>query len=145
MLGIGAFIAGWLSYGTFSIPSSAAYRGTCSHSQPFPRCPSLTWPHLTVPLGIQIIPAVVLAALILSFPESPRWLIDHGHSELGLRTLARLHSNGNVEDAWVKAEFSQIEEAITFDREHEAKSYMELFRTRYVTFCHPVQLKVRIG
>ncbi|KAK7724203.1 hypothetical protein SLS64_000537 [Diaporthe eres] len=109
MLGIGSFIAGWLSYGTYSIPSSAAYR---------------------IPLGIQILPAVVLAALILFFPESPRWLIDHGRGELGLHTLAKLHSNGNIEDAWVKAEFSQIEEAIGFDREHEAKSYMELIRTR---------------
>jgi hypothetical protein len=84
----------------------------------------------SVPLGIQIIPAVILAALILSFPESPRWLIDHGRGELGLQTLAKLHSNGNVEDPWVKAEYSQIQEAISFDREHEAKSYMELIRTR---------------
>lgn len=30
MLGIGSFIAGWLSYGTFSVPSSVAYRGMCS-------------------------------------------------------------------------------------------------------------------
>lgn len=81
-------------------------------------------------MGIQIIPAVILAALILFFPESPRWLIDHGRGELGLHTLAKLHSNGNIEDPWVKAEFSQIEEAIGFDREHEAKSYMELIRTR---------------
>lgn len=84
----------------------------------------------SVPLGIQMVPAVILAALILFFPESPRWLIDHGRGELGLQTLAKLHSQGNVEDAWVKAEFQQIEEAISFDREHEAKSYMELIRTR---------------
>lgn len=34
MLGIGSFIAGWLSYGTFSVPSSAAYRSMCSQSCP---------------------------------------------------------------------------------------------------------------
>lgn len=34
MLGIGSFIAGWLSYGTFSIPSSAAYRSMCHHPYP---------------------------------------------------------------------------------------------------------------
>lgn len=51
----------------------------------------------------------MLAALILFFPESPRWLIDHGHSEKGLRTLARLHANGNVDDAWVRAEYAQIQ------------------------------------
>lgn len=83
-----------------------------------------------VPLGIQIIPAVILVSLIMVFPESPRWLIDHGRQEEGLQTLARLHAHGNVDDAFVKAEFSQIEEAIQYDHEHEAKSYAELFRTR---------------
>lgn len=34
MLGIGSFIAGWLSYGTYSIPSSAAYRSMCSQYHP---------------------------------------------------------------------------------------------------------------
>lgn len=86
--------------------------------------------HTTVPLGIQLLPAIVLATLILGFPESPRWLIDHGHPDEGLQTLAKLHANGNTEDPWVKAEFSQIEDAITFDHEHEAKSYLELFRSR---------------
>lgn len=78
---------------------------------------------------------MILVALILVFPESPRWLIDHGHKELGLQTLARLHAHGDVDDPWVKAEFAQIEEAITYDHDHEAKSYAELFRSRYVVCC----------
>lgn len=54
-----------------------------------------------------------------------------------MKTLARLHANGNTEDPWVKAEFAQIEDAITFDHEHEAKSYLDLFRNRYVLQpCH---------
>lgn len=86
-------------------------------------------------------------ALIFLFPESPRyvpsllapeysltmsnsWLLDHGHPEKGLATLARLHSNGNEQDPWVKAEFDQIQENITFEHEHEAKSYLELFTNR---------------
>ncbi|CAN8103557.1 unnamed protein product [Discula destructiva] len=109
MLGIGAFVAGWLSYGTYSIKDTGAFR---------------------IPLGIQIVPAVILVSLILFFPESPRWLIDHGRKEEGLRTLAKLHAHGDENDPWVKAEYAQIEEAITFDHEHEAKSYAELFRTR---------------
>ncbi|KAK7748012.1 hypothetical protein SLS53_001264 [Cytospora paraplurivora] len=109
MLGIGSFVAGWLSYGTYTINDSGAYR---------------------IPLAIQLIPAVLLAALILLFPESPRWLIDHGRADEGLKTLAKLHANGDIEDPWVKAEFAQIEDAITFDHEHEAKSYLDLFRNR---------------
>lgn len=81
-------------------------------------------------LGIQVIPAVFLAALILLFPESPRWLIDHDKQELGLQTLAKLHAHGDTNDAWVQAEYQQIQEAVAFDRANEAKSYAELFKDK---------------
>ncbi|TAQ87826.1 hypothetical protein B7494_g3861 [Chlorociboria aeruginascens] len=107
MLGIGAFIAGWVSYGTYiHLTSSAQWR---------------------IPLGLQMVPAVVLGTLIFLFPESPRWLIDHGRPDEGLRNLAHLHAHGDELDPWIRAEFDQIQESITFEHEHEAKSYMELF------------------
>jgi MFS family permease len=107
MLGIGALAASWISWGTFN-----AFKDTRQ------------W---RIPLGIQLIPAVILGALIFLFPESPRWLIDHNQGEKGLRTLARLHANGDANDPWVRAEFDQIQESITYEHEHEAKSYAELF------------------
>ncbi|PSS20491.1 hypothetical protein M430DRAFT_120301 [Amorphotheca resinae ATCC 22711] len=107
MLGIGSFVAGWVSYGTYiGLHSTAQWR---------------------LPLGLQMLPAVGLAALIFLFPESPRWLIDHGKPDEGLSTLARLHSHGNEDDPWVRAEFDQIQESITHEHEHEAKSYLDLF------------------
>jgi MFS family permease len=110
MLGIGALVASWVSYGTYiNLHTSAQWR---------------------VPLGLQIIPAVVLGCLIFLFPESPRWLIDHGRGEEGLQTLARLHAHGDVTDAWVRAEFDQISDSITYEHEHEAKSYVELFTNK---------------
>jgi sugar porter (SP) family MFS transporter len=112
MLGVGALCASWISYGTyvgFDPTNSGQWRTS---------------------LGIQIIPAIFLAALILLFPESPRWLIDHGKPEEGLRTLAKLHAHGDENDAWVRAEYDQIQEAITFEHEHEAASYKELFTDR---------------
>lgn len=81
-------------------------------------------------LGLQMLPAVALAALIMLFPESPRWLIDHGRPDEGLRTLAQLHAHGNVDDPWVRAEFDQIQDTITFEHENEAKSYVELFTNK---------------
>ncbi|KAK7182400.1 hypothetical protein DPSP01_002308 [Paraphaeosphaeria sporulosa] len=112
MLGVGALAAAWISYGTytgFAPDDNGQWRTS---------------------LGIQILPAVVLAALILLFPESPRWLIDQGKTEEGLRTLAKLHSHGNIDDAWVRAEFDQIQETITYEHEHEASSIGELFTDR---------------
>lgn len=83
-----------------------------------------------VSLGIQIIPGAILGLLILLFPESPRWLIAHGKEQLGLATLAKLHSNGNENDPWVCAEFQQIQDSIAFEQEQGAHSYMELFTDR---------------
>ncbi|OGM44119.1 MFS sugar transporter [Aspergillus bombycis] len=83
-----------------------------------------------VPLGLQVAPAVFLGLLIMFFPESPRWLIDHGEHEKGLQTLAKLHAHGDVNDTWVRAEYNQIQESITFEHENEAKSYLELFNSR---------------
>ncbi|KAF2650830.1 general substrate transporter [Lophiostoma macrostomum CBS 122681] len=109
MLGVGALAAAWISFGTytgFSPDNNGQWRTS---------------------LGIQLVPAVGLAALIMIFPESPRWLIDHGKTEQGLRTLAKLHAHGDENDPWVRAEFETIQEQITFEHEHEAKSYTELF------------------
>ncbi|TKX24107.1 sugar transporter-like protein 16 [Elsinoe australis] len=111
MLGIGALVATWVAFGCYDFPDDD----------------SRQW---RIPLGIQNIPAVILGVLIMFFPESPRWLIDHGKPEQGLQTLAKLHSHGDVNDAWVRAEYEQIQEAITFEHDHEAKSYMELFRNK---------------
>jgi MFS family permease len=58
MLGVGALVASWVSWGTFI---------------GYPNTDSKQW---RIPLGIQIIPAAILGALILLFPESPRWLIQ---------------------------------------------------------------------
>jgi hypothetical protein len=54
MLGAGAFYAAWISYGTytgFSATETAQWR---------------------LPLGIQLVPAVILGLLIMLFPEVSR-------------------------------------------------------------------------
>jgi sugar porter (SP) family MFS transporter len=112
MLGVGALAAAWISYGTY-----------IGFSEDDPK----QW---QVSLGIQIIPGAILALLILFFPESPRWLMAHGRETEGLATLARLHASGNEDDAWVRAEFSQIQESIAAELEQSALNYKELFVDR---------------
>lgn len=65
--------------------------------------------------------------MILVFPESPRWLIDHGKDNQGLKTLAKLHANGNETDPWVRAEYQQIQQSIADEHANSAKAYKELF------------------
>jgi len=55
MLGIGALVASWVGYGGYTHHGNSP----------------LGW---RLPLAIQIVPALPLAACILLFPESPRWL-----------------------------------------------------------------------
>ena len=112
MLGIGSLMAAWISYGSY-----IGFDGTDDKQ----------W---RVSLGIQVAPAGLLAALILLVPESPRWLIDKGRVEKGLQTLAQLHAHGDTSDPWVRAEFDQIQESITIEREGSAKSYLDLFKDR---------------
>ncbi|KAH8802240.1 general substrate transporter [Hyaloscypha sp. PMI_1271] len=112
MLAIGATVAAWTTYGT------NLHLAPTNNNQ---------W---RIPLGIQIVPAGILAVLILLFPESPRWLIDHGKSEQGLETLARLHASGNEQDVWVRAEYEQIEAAIAHEHENSAKGYHDLFTNK---------------
>jgi hypothetical protein len=49
-----------------------------------------------------MLPAIPLALLIHAFPESPRWLAMKGRHDEALNTLARLHSNGNTDDLFVR-------------------------------------------
>ncbi|KAL1601382.1 hypothetical protein SLS60_006294 [Paraconiothyrium brasiliense] len=112
MLGIGAVTATWLTHGTNTSISNT------DNNQ---------W---RIPLGIQVVPAGILGALILFFPESPRWLVDHGRREEGLQTLARLHSNGVLDDAWVQEEFHQIEQRIEHEHSVAARAYKDLFTDR---------------
>lgn len=130
MLGIGALCASWIGYG--------AYKG-------FSPTDNRQW---RLPLAIQCIPAAILGLLIFLFPESPRWLIDKNRASEGLATLAKLHAHGNEEDPWVRAEFEQIQEQITFEHEHSAKSWGELVKTksnfRRIFLCVALQASIQM-
>lgn len=130
MLGIGALCASWIGYG--------AYKG-------FAPTDDRQW---RIPLAIQCIPAAILGLLIFLFPESPRWLIDNNRASEGLATLAKLHAHGNEEDPWVRAEFEQIQEQITFEHEHSAKTWGELFKSksnfRRVLLCVALQASIQL-
>lgn len=97
MLGIGGVCGSWISYGTYvSFTDNRQWR---------------------IPLGLQIVPAALLSALIFLFPESPRWLIRNGHVERGQQTLARLHANGDQSDPWILAELEQIKSEVALEKE----------------------------
>ncbi|KAF7369841.1 Quinate permease [Mycena sanguinolenta] len=108
MLGIGAFVASWVTYGC-----SAGLSGRPSE-----------W---RVPLGIQIIPALPLISFMLLLPESPRWLAEKGRMTEARATLARLHANGDIDDPFVISQIKDIEADIAKSQDVGEASWSELF------------------
>lgn len=75
-----------------------------------------------------MIPGIVLAIGMIWFPESPRWLVDHGREEEALELLADLHAKGNKDDSLVQLEYEEIRQQVYFEKEEGAKSYLDLFK-----------------
>ncbi|KAF5346828.1 hypothetical protein D9756_010563 [Leucocoprinus leucothites] len=108
MLGIGAFCASWITYGT-----SAGLKGTPAE-----------W---RVPLGIQIIPAIPLICFMLLLPESPRWLMEKGREDEARATLARLHARGDINDKLVIAQIEDMKADISKTKDIGEATWAELF------------------
>lgn len=109
---LGQIFASWTGYGCY-----LTWTGTGD---------SREW---RIPLAVQIIPALFLVSMIYLFPESPRWLCDHDKWEEGLATLAKLHSHGDLNDAYVTAEYSLIKAQILREHSQPSKTYLDLFKT----------------
>src|ERR1700742_2768095 len=45
-----------------------------------------------IPWGLQMIPAIILSIGMLFFPESPRYLFDHGRSAISIHPLTTFSS-----------------------------------------------------
>ncbi|TKA81505.1 hypothetical protein B0A49_00557 [Cryomyces minteri] len=108
---LGQIFAAWIAYGTYM-----TWNG---------KNDSRSW---RIPLAIQLVPAIFLGALVFLFPESPRWLCDHDQPEQGLKNLAQLHSHGDVNDAYVVAEFNLIQAQIQAEHLQKSKTYLNLFK-----------------
>ncbi|KIJ37508.1 hypothetical protein M422DRAFT_69241 [Sphaerobolus stellatus SS14] len=108
MLGIGAFLASWITFG-------------CSNNL---KGSQAEW---RIPLGIQITPAIPLILFILLLPESPRWLAERGRIDEARASLARLHAHGNIDDPFVIAQVEDIKADINKSKDIGEAPWSELF------------------
>ncbi|CAF3495262.1 unnamed protein product [Fusarium graminearum] len=104
---IGAILAAWVTFGTFSIPSEWSWR---------------------IPSLLQAAPAVLPISFVFCLPESPRWLIANGRSEEAKAMLVKWHANGNEDDELVKLEFIQMRNVIEAEVSNET-GWKELFKS----------------
>ena len=86
-----------------------------------------------LPLILQIVPSVIVMALVWFLPESPRWLISHGKSEKARQILVKYHGNGDPNSAVVKLEYDEIHQSLDSEAELSDKrwwDYRALFNNR---------------
>ncbi|GAB5590713.1 hypothetical protein Unana1_05613 [Umbelopsis nana] len=105
---LGSIIAAWTTYGTLKINSDWAWR---------------------VPSLIQAFPSIIQLASVWFYEESPRWLISKGRDQEALAILAKLHADGDENDALVQLEYREITQTIAQEKEVAKRSYAELWAT----------------
>lgn len=70
-------------------------------------------------LGVAVVPGAVLAVGMLTVPKTPRWLVEHGHTDQARRVLHRLRSGST--DADVDAELHDIQDVARGERRTRAR------------------------
>jgi SP family galactose:H+ symporter-like MFS transporter len=51
-------------------------------------------------LGLAVVPGAILGIGMIRMPESPRWLAEHGQTDLARRVLSRIRAGKNIESEW---------------------------------------------
>ncbi|KAL9127022.1 MAG: hypothetical protein Q9175_007816 [Cornicularia normoerica] len=97
ILNIAGFsLSNWINYGFSYVNGPVAWR---------------------FPLAFQIIFIFILYGTVPWLPESPRWLIAHGHVEAAEQIIADLEAT-TVDDAYVVTESKEIQWAVQYEREN---------------------------
>lgn len=105
---VGAIIAAGITYGTFQMSSTWAWR-----------LPSL----------LQLVPSMCQICFLPFCPESPRWLISKDRSDEAFAILSKYHSEGMNGEEFVRLEFAQIQSTLSLEKE-TARSFVwaDVFR-----------------
>jgi MFS family permease len=86
-----------------------------------------------IPVIIQAVPSVIVAVLVWTIPESPRYLWGNRKEEQARAVLTKYHGNGDPNSAVVQLECKEIKESIDLDADLLGKrwwDYRPLFSTR---------------
>ncbi|KAB8254312.1 hypothetical protein BDV32DRAFT_142996 [Aspergillus pseudonomiae] len=74
-------------------------------------------------MGIQLIPGALMCLMIPFVPETPRYLINHGRSEQGIKNLCRLRKLP-IDHPYVQTEYQEIEAQVRYEQEcYQGHSY----------------------
>jgi MFS family permease len=107
--GVGGIVSSWLCFGMVGWDNSWAWR---------------------LPTLVQILGTLSVAIYIGCgfMAESPRWLVSKGRVDEALRSLAKMHANGDVNDELVQHELNEIKRGVEIDGQSIA-GYSALIQT----------------
>ena len=108
---LGSIVAAWTTYGTSrNIHSTFAWR---------------------IPVAVQAGPSVIVLAVVLFLPETPRWLVSVGRRTEARLVLGKYHANNNLRSPIVRLQMSEIDEYILIDGSDKRWwDYSDLFSSR---------------
>ncbi|TBU44795.1 general substrate transporter [Dichomitus squalens] len=106
-LNAGYALSSWIGFAFFfTLPSEISWKG---------------------PYIIQAFLALLLVLWSFILPETPRFLIKNGFLDEGLRILADLHANGDIDDPHVRATHAEIRATIQLEEALGQASWKQVF------------------
>ncbi|KAF4991868.1 hypothetical protein FDECE_13895 [Fusarium decemcellulare] len=105
---VGSIIAAWTVYGTIKYTGDASWR---------------------IPVALQALMPVIQLLGVFTLPESPRWLCSKDRGSEAMRILVKYHANGDESDAFVHAEFAEIQETIRLEKESNQTTWLVFLQT----------------
>lgn len=97
----GFSLSNWMTYGFSFLSGSVSWR---------------------FPIAVQLLFSMVMLATIPWLPESPRWLLAHGHEKEGIAVLCALEGNGaKPTDPGVRKVKDDILDALRLERLERGK------------------------
>ncbi|PMB69049.1 Lactose permease [Beauveria bassiana] len=84
-----------------------------------------------VPVWCQLICPAIVAAVVLFFPESPRWLYAHGREHESRAFLTKYHGDGNPQHVLVRVQMQEYSQVITRNgSDKKWCDYSDLYKNR---------------
>lgn len=120
---LGSIVAAWATFGTFRIQNDWSWR-IPSLLQGLPSVLQVS----RVTTASSALLTFLQVALILTIPESPRWLMDKGREEAARKVLVKYHCGGDESDPLAAYEFEEIRNALQIEKEaNSSSSFKSLF------------------